>query len=66
MGIKTRKLIEMLTTFYENNLDFKVSEEQQMWFETGVAFGIKFALTELIDTNIDLTILGRQNEKEGE
>ena len=66
MANNTRKLINTVTNFYEN-FDFDVTEEQQMWFETGVAVGIKFALTELIDTDIDLQVLGDlQNEKGAE
>ena len=57
MGNNTRKLIDMVTDFYEK-LDFNISEEQKMLFETGVAMGIKFALTELINTDIDLQVLG--------
>lgn len=63
MANKTRKLIDTVTDFYENTLDFNVTEEQKVWFETGVAVGIKFALTELINTDIDLSVLATgQNE----
>jgi hypothetical protein len=63
MNNKTRKLIEMINDFYNNILDFDLTDEQKNLFETGIAMGIKFALTELIDTNIDLSVLGNgQNE----
>lgn len=61
MANKTRKLIDTITNFYEEELNFDATEEQKMWFESGVAMGIKFALTELIDTDIDLSVLGGQN-----
>lgn len=61
---KTRLLIEQVNEFYKNQEEkssVPFSDEQKMLFETGVGIGITFALTQLIDPNIDLTVLGNYN-----
>ena len=55
-----RKLIDYINEFYKQiEADCTLTTEQKMIFETGVANGISFALTHLIDVNIDLSILGK-------
>lgn len=53
-----RKLIDFINNTY-SQLNLDLSDEQKMLFETGIAKGIIFALTELINTDIDLTVLGQ-------
>ena len=56
-----RKLIEYINDCYNDleRQEIHLSNEQKMLFETGVAKGITFALTRLININIDLGVLGR-------
>ncbi len=53
-----RKLIDFINEKYQN-LGFEMTNEQKMIFETGIGVGITFALTQLIDANIDLSVLGQ-------
>ena len=46
---------DITRTFHKGEL----SDEQKMIFETGISHGITFALTRLVDTNIDLKVLGQ-------
>lgn len=54
-----RKLIDDINGFY-NSLDKELTDDQKMLFETGVANGIVFILSELHPVfKIDLSILGQ-------
>ena len=58
-----RKLIDYINEFYkEIETNNPLTNEQKMIFETGVAKGITFVFTKLIDLNIDLSILGQYSE----
>ena len=52
-----RKLIDYINNIYAE-LGFELTDEQKLIYESGVATGITFALSQLIDLNIDLSILG--------
>ena len=58
-----RILIDYINNVYKN-LPIEFTPEQKMIFETGVAQGITFALTKLINVNIDLSVLGKYTPDE--
>lgn len=65
---KSRLLIEEVNNFYkkeEERSSLTFSDAEKMLFETGVGIGVAFALTNLIDTNIDLSVLGNYSADVG-
>lgn len=54
-----RKLIEFLNKKY-NDIPLALTNENRMFIETGVAFGIEFMSENIVNAvNIDLNILGQ-------
>lgn len=56
-----RLLIEKLNQIYS---EIELSDEGKVIFETGVGVGITFAMTNMVNPNIDLTILANYDKKE--